>query len=229
MKKGPPIVLSVSLALVASLVLAPTAALAERFHGGPVAGGRVGGGPVLAHPFAPHHRFVPHRFFPRPFLRHRPFISFGAILSPVVVYAPPPVFSGPPAYYDSPASYDPPAVYSRAAVYGPPVGGTVSVAPAPPSMPSVIEYPTGRYELRGDGVTTPYMWVWIPNPPPPPPPGPPSDAAAPPAPSASGDQSPARYSQLYRWTDGQGVGHWTNRWDAVPEEYRAQAKRPQPS
>ncbi|MFQ5792614.1 MAG: hypothetical protein ACE5JI_19250 [Acidobacteriota bacterium] len=40
----------------------------------------------------------------------------------------------------------------------------------PPPQPSVIYYPHGRYELRGDGVTTAYQWVWIPNPPPPPPP-----------------------------------------------------------
>src|SRR2546427_5342754 len=41
----------------------------------------------------------------------------------------------------------------------------VAPAPAPPPMPSVVEYPHGRYELRGDGVTAPYAWVWIPNPP----------------------------------------------------------------
>ena len=221
MKKRPLIVLSISLALVAGLVLAPTAGLANRLHGGAVAGRRVGG-PVVARPFAPH-RVERHRFSPRPFF-HRPVLSsFGVIASPVVVYTPPPVLSGPPAYSDSPAIYDPPTIYS------PPVSATVSVAPAPPPTPSVIEYPTGRYELRGDGVTTPYTWVWIPNPPPPPPPGPPSEAPAPPAPAVSGDQSPARHSQLYRWTDEQGVVHWTNRWDVVPEEYRTQAKPPRAS
>lgn len=39
-----------------------------------------------------------------------------------------------------------------------------------PATPTAVIYPTGRYELRGDGITTPYQWVWIPNPPPPPPP-----------------------------------------------------------
>ena len=53
-------------------------------------------------------------------------------------------------------------------------------APAPAPAPAqqyanVVQYPHGRYELRGDGIRTPYQWVWIPNPPPPPP-------AAPPAP-----------------------------------------------
>ena len=27
---------------------------------------------------------------------------------------------------------------------------------------TVVPYPTGRYELRGDGVSVPYYWVWIP-------------------------------------------------------------------
>jgi hypothetical protein len=179
MKRGP-IVVTVSLALVGSLALAPTAALAEPFHGGAV-GGRVivRGRPFVSHPF------VHHPFFARPFVSHpffRPFIPFGVIASPVVIYAPPPVYYGAPAYYDPPAYYNPPAAY------GPPAGGTVSVAPSP--MPNVVQYPHGRYELRGDGMTTPYTWVWIPNPPPPPPP---------PGAPASGDPSPARHSHLYRW------------------------------
>ncbi len=119
------------------------------------------------------------------------------IASPVIVDAPPPV-----VYSALPVFYNPP-----------PTTGTVAVAPAPPPMPTVIQYPTGRYELRGDGVTTPYVWVWIPNPPsaPPPPPTPPP---------------PARDSQLYRWTDEQGAVHWTDRWDAVPEQYRPRTTRP---
>ena len=49
--------------------------------------------------------------------------------------------------------------------------------PAPaPRYSNVVRYPHGRYELRGDGVSTAYQWVWIPNPPPPPaaPPPPPT-------------------------------------------------------
>ena len=38
----------------------------------------------------------------------------------------------------------------------------------------VVTYPSGRYELYGDGMNTPYYWVWIPAgstlPTPPPPP-----------------------------------------------------------
>jgi len=36
-----------------------------------------------------------------------------------------------------------------------------------------VSYPEGRYELYGDGRTTPYYWVWVPagvTPPAPPPP-----------------------------------------------------------
>jgi len=52
----------------------------------------------------------------------------------------------------------------------------VVVKPAPPPVPTVVQYPHGRYELRGDGVTIQYHWVWIPNPPPPPPAAPPPPA-----------------------------------------------------
>ena len=210
MKRGP-IVVTVSLALVMGLALAPTAALAERFRGGAV-GSRVfvGSRPFVSHPF------VHHPFFPRPFVARplfRPFIPFGVIASPVVVYAPPPVYYGAPAYYAPSAYYDAPAVYS------PPAGGTVSVAPSP--MPNVVQYPHGRYELRGDGVTTPYTWVWIPNPPPPPPP------PAAPSPAAPAQQTPpASQSGVYCWTDEQGVTTWTDQWDKIPVRYRAQARRP---
>jgi len=81
-------------------------------------------------------------------------------------------------------------------------------------MDTVIEFPSGRYELRGDGITTPYRWVWIPNPP-----------TAPPAePSSS---APARHTEFYRWTDAEGVLHLSDRWEKVPEAYRATAKKSQ--
>jgi hypothetical protein len=80
----------------------------------------------------------------------------------------------------------------------------------------VVEYPTGRYELRGDGVAVPHVWVWVPKPPP----GPP-DAGP-----AAADR-PAR--QLYRWTDEEGAEHWTDRRDAVPPRYRTAEKAVEPS
>lgn len=33
---------------------------------------------------------------------------------------------------------------------------------------AVLLYPDGRYELRGDGVSVPYHWVWVPAGAPPP-------------------------------------------------------------
>ena len=36
-------------------------------------------------------------------------------------------------------------------------------------------------------------------------------------------------AQMYRWTDEQGVEHWTDRPETVPQQYRAPAKRAQPS
>ena len=27
---------------------------------------------------------------------------------------------------------------------------------------TVVPYPNGRYELRGDGMTVPYYWAWVP-------------------------------------------------------------------
>lgn len=210
-----------TLAFLTSLAVAPSAALAGRLHGGPVGGGViVGGRPFASHPFV-HHRFFPRPFFPRPFFG--PFIPFGVIASPVVVYASPPVVYGPPGYYDSSAYYNSSVRYDPPAIYSPPARGAVSVAPALTPTPNVIQYPTGRYELRGDGVATPYTWVWIPNPPPPPPAAPPGEAPT------SRDRSPARHNQPYHWTDEQGVVHWTDRWDTVPQQYREQARQTQQS
>ena len=90
-------------------------------------------------------------------------------------------------------------------------------------MPRVVEYSTGRYELRGNGTTTPYVWVWIPNPPPAPPPPPSSTDPS------SSDDPPRRRTPAYRWVDSQGVVHWTDRLDAVPRPYREKAKASGPS
>lgn len=210
------VVLTISLTL--GLALGPAPALAHHggFHGGPGRVGPVVGGSGIARPFVTR-PFGTSPFVAHPFL-HRRLVPFGVIASPVIVYAPPPLVYAAPPVFDNP----------------PLTTGTVAVAPAPPPMPTVILYPTGRYELRGDGVTTPYVWVWIPNPPSAPPPPsapspPPTPPSGPPAlPGATSDPPPARHSQLYRWTDGRGAVHWTDRWDAVPEQYRPQATRPGP-
>ena len=215
-----------SLALVVSLAFSSTPALADGLQGG-LNGGHAVRGPFVPRPFVPHEfvthpivprPFVPHPFAPNPFAPrpsfHRSFIPFAV---PAAVYVSPPVYYRSPSYYAPPAVYDPPVVYSQPVT-------TVSVAPPPPPMPSVIEYPTGRYELRGDGTTAPYTWVWIPNPPPPPPaPAPP--AVTPGSLPAPNNPWPARQRQLYRWTDEQGVVYWTDNFDSIPEPHRAQAKR----
>jgi len=192
--------------------------------------GGVGGGPrvfgtlpgprpaVNVHP-----GFVPgfhHKFF-------RPFFPFGIVAAaPTVVFAAPyyPSDYYQQPYYD-PSVYSAPATYSPPASYAPPPTSTVSVAPAPPSAPpssNIVEFATGRYELRGDGVSTPYTWVWIPNPPT----SPPVPASQPgtSAPNSGGGRVPTRAGQLYRWTDAQGVVYWTDRLDAVPEQYRSKVK-----
>ena len=173
-------------------------------------------------------RFGPGRPHSRRF--HRGFIGSGVIASPVIVGAPPVEAYAPDDYYDASGYDNPPddpAVYNPPVVYTQPVASPVPAAPPPPPTPNVVQYETGRYELRGDGITTPYTWVWIPNPPPPPPSGPPI-AATPGGPSVA-DAPFARSSQLYRWTDEQGVVHLTDRLDSVPRQYRTLAKQTPPS
>ena len=127
---------------------------------------------------------------------------------------------GDPILYD-PSAYAPAPIYTAPPVYVPIMVPVASSAlPAAPARPSVIEFAEGRYELRGDGVSTPYNWVWIPNPPAAPP-----ASSSPPIAPRPGDRSPVRRSQLYRWVDEQGVMHLTDNADAVPEEFRKQAKR----
>jgi hypothetical protein len=77
--------------------------------------------------------------------------------------------------------------------------------------------------LQGDGITTAYRWVWIPNPPPAPPLDEPA-APPPPAPPAS-RLEPTRSLEFYRWTDDAGVTHFSDRLDRVPEAFRSNVTR----
>ena len=212
--------LIVSLACAVGLALAPAVALAGRSQGRP-GGGAVGHG----RPSGFHHGGATHHVAPRPHhggFRHvgpRPFVRrvvpFGVAAAPLI-YAPPLVY-GSALPYDS-MTYDPYAYATPPLSYGPNTGGAIALAPSPPpAPPTVVEFPTGRYELRGDGMAaTPYTWVWIPNPP-----------SAPPSQAPDlGQAPPSSHRQLYRWTDETGVAHWTDRGDAVPEQYRAQAQQP---
>ena len=137
-----------------------------------------------------------------PSFNHRPFIPYWGIGA----YAPPESY-GPYVTYVPVPVYEPPVAYSQ------PAGSMTSSETGLPPMPSVVPYPNGRYVLRGDGVTSPYKWVWIPNPPTAPPTAPqPAEAAA------------SHSARLYRWVDDQGVVHLTQGRDSVPERYRAQLK-----
>jgi hypothetical protein len=110
-------------------------------------------------------------------------------------------------------------------VYTPPLfTGAVPAFTAPMYAPAVTQHPTGRYELRGGGFSTPYNWVWIPNPPPPPPAPPAPPAGTPSGASTSGEGLPTR-EQVYQWVDDRGVAHWTNRVDRVPRRHREEARQ----
>lgn len=119
-------------------------------------------------------------------------------------------------------------VSAPSVVVPPPAVSYPELAVAAP-VPGVIEYPNGWYQLRGDGVTSPYVWVWIPKPPPPPAEVP-STPEPPPAPPPARPEPPAtelrsRHDEVaYRWTDERGVTNWTNRLDRVPPQYRDQAR-----
>lgn len=175
---------------VASLAVSTAAAAGGRFHSRTAVGQPAIGVHATARPIIP---LGPSNL---PFTRAR---SHGRIISPGVpiVIAAPHVLYGeaPPTYFDQPASVAPPIS---------------SVVPPVPPEPEVVQYSAGRYELRGDGLTTPYRWVWIPNPP-----------SAPPS-KSTGD---ARDTPLYGWVDRAGVMHVTDRLQAIPPEYREQAKR----
>jgi hypothetical protein len=90
-----------------------------------------------------------------------------ALTVPRVVYAAPGYYG--PAYYGPyggayPAA-SPPVAYYPAASYAGSYAPTYVARPAPVGWtgPRVVQYAHGRHELRGDGVSVPYAWVWIPN------------------------------------------------------------------
>ena len=100
-------------------------------------------------------RFIPHHRFDRSFATGGYLI--GADGAPFYYGS----TLGDPLVYDT-SVYAPPPVYTAPPIYVPVVGPLASNSmPAAPARPSVIEYPEGRYEFRGDGVSTPYHWVCI--------------------------------------------------------------------
>ncbi len=108
--------------------------------------------PTLAHPSSGAHPQTPQGPVRFKFLRFGP--SVVETLPPVVYVQSPPVVyvqSPPVVYVVPPVGYSPEPNPS----YDVP---TPRVEPAPE-----IVLPTGRWELHGDGVTWPHVWVWVPT------------------------------------------------------------------
>jgi hypothetical protein len=150
---------------------------------------------------------VPHRVDNR-FPVTTVFYAPTAFYDPVALYQPP-VEAPPVTVNVSPGVYVSPTIYISTS----PAASAPIAAPAPPP---VVEYPTGRYELRGDGVATPYSWVWIPNPP--------ASTPPPDEPRGSTGSVTAARSPVYRFTDDEGTVIWTNQVERVPEPLRRQAR-----
>jgi hypothetical protein len=138
----------IPLALVALLTVGLAAPVAEAYHGSPgiVIGTAVG--LALA----------------------APFLIVGSLLAPLAV---PPVPYRYPAVVESPVvappAYSAPAYAAPAYAAPAPVPSrAVALQSTPRSYATVVEYPHGRYVLRGDGIHVAYRWVWIPNAPAPP-------------------------------------------------------------
>jgi hypothetical protein len=177
------------------------------------------------HPQQHHHRFHHRPLGARVVVA--PFVPFVSYAAPSVVYVAPPVYA-PPYYAPPPVVYVPPPAYAAApyagpslATYAPPAAPAHAPPPAPAHAPPSqdleplrreVAFPSGRYVLRGDGTSTPYTWVWIPNPPSAPPNG---------TPAATRDEA----RPLYAWTDANGVTTWTDRLSKVPPAHRANARR----
>ena len=203
-------------ALAAVMLMAgPAFATGKPGHGGH-GHGRHGHGGQRLHSSLPtrvfphhHQRFHGHKF-------HGHGKGFGVVVAPPVVgyggfgyvpptYAVPEYVTPPPAYAPPSVSYAPPPSY------------------APPQR-TVVEFSSGRYVLQGDGLTAPYRWVWVPNPPPAPPVEEPS-APPPPPPAPTSTPEPTRSLDFYRWTDSEGVTHFSDRLERVPEAYRSKVTK----
>lgn len=160
------------------------------------------------------------------FIRRSPVFANPAFIGSFGSAAFVPSIVGVPSFAD----YAPSNVYIPSDAYAPAAPAYAPAPPpvaAPPPLPTVVDYPTGRFELRGDGMTVPYAWIWIPKAPPPPPEPPaPPVASQPPSPSATGPEvrPSAEPGEAFKWTDEQGVTHWTNKPNKIPQRYRSQAQ-----
>jgi hypothetical protein len=220
-----------ALALVAAALVLPTTASAHGRRGGGASvgasGGRSGGfvgRPGFNHRFN-HHGFN-HRGFNHHGFKHHGFNHHRFHSNSVIFVGPSPFWYSSPLYSSPPVVYPPPPVYiAPQFVYqAPPPAAYYPSAPSAPPGPRVVEFPTGHYELRGDGVATPYSWVWVPKPPSAPPGAPPVPSApdAPPVGPSSRPAAPAPSKTIYRFTDDNGVTVLTDDINKVPDRYRIQ-------
>jgi hypothetical protein len=207
-------VVSAAASLIAVGLVPVTGEAQHRVHGRHGVGGQVLAG--HNHGGRVHHRSFGNRVVVfAPFVPVVPF-AFGSWGAPSLVYSDPSANYAPPMSDPTPIAYGPPPAYTGrpASAYAPPA----APAYAPPRQDDVeplqreVVFPSGRYVLRGDGMSTPYTWVWIPNPPSAPPGG---------APSSSRE----RERPVYSWTDADGVTTWTDRPWTIPAQYRASARR----
>src|SRR5215831_2108140 len=96
---------------------------------------------------------------------HRPLGSRVVVVAPFVPFG----FSSATSLYSPPQFYDPPPPVMDPAptAYGPTPAYAAPPAPIypPPQLQQDVDlqrevvFPTGRYVLRGDGITMPYTWV----------------------------------------------------------------------
>jgi len=206
-------------AILVVVLAAP--AYAAGGHGGP-------GAPrsTVIHRFGGPHAFPP-SVFPRPFDPWR-FWPPGTVVprrhftggwgGSGVVYGGG-VYGGGGYYGVDPSAYSAPDPG-----YYTPNPGVAAVPDMSTPIPSVVEYPTGWYQLRGDGVSTPFVWVWVPKPPAAPT-IPPVPAAPPPPPDAPSSGRENVQKEVYRWVDDDGVAHWTDQRSSIPQRFRASAER----
>ena len=187
------------LVVLAALLALPATALADARD----YPGRLGDGPRVRGSGRTDGRGFGHDHGHRHFNRRPPVV----IVPSYVGIGPSEAYAAPP-----PAVYSPPQViYAPPVYYAPPPPAPSYAAPAPPAPtappePTVVEFDTGRYELRGDGIREPHVWVWVPKPP-----------AAPPG-VATAPRQPAT---VYRWTDERGVVTLTDDPAKVPPQFRA--------
>jgi hypothetical protein len=120
-------------------------------------GGRFHGGPAKFHGGHGHGFRHGGHFHGGHFHGSRVVVGFG-------FYGGWPYWGYPYPYYGYPYYYPPAVVYNApTTVYSAPPAYTNGSTQSAPAIQREVVYPHGKYVLEGDGVNTPYKWVWIAN------------------------------------------------------------------